>query len=90
MLPISLLVQVGGFTTHQAAGFLGACMPQGLLLHAPGAIAQLSGPGQAAQQRLAAEGLAWVPTVGTLCTLLCFALSLALNAQFTQVGLLMC
>lgn len=61
-------------------------MPQGLLLHAPGAAAQPGGPGQAVLQRLAAEGLGWVPTVGTLCTLLCFALSLALNAQFTQVG----
>ena len=81
-----LLGQAGGWYTHPSAGFLGACMPHGLLLHTPGTVAQLRGPGGAALQRLAAEGLAWVPTGGSLCTLLCFALSLALNSQYSQVG----
>lgn len=82
---LSWCVQVGSLYTEQAAGFLGSCLPQGLLLPGLPGAGSMRGPGAAALQRLTAEGLGWAPTVGNLSTLLCFALALALNAQLTQV-----
>jgi hypothetical protein len=82
----SLYAQAGSLYTEQAAGFLGSCLTQGLLPPGLPGARSMRGPGVAALQRLAAEGLGWVPTVGNLATLLCFALALALNAQLTQVG----
>lgn len=37
--------------------------------------------------RLGQEGLAWVPTLGNILTLLCFGLCLWVSARFTEVGL---
>lgn len=66
----------------RAAGFLGSCLPSGAML---GSGAGLKGSGGAAMHRLAAQGVGWAPTVGNLCTLLCFVLALALNAQLNEV-----
>jgi hypothetical protein len=70
---------------EKAAGFLGACLPQGAHPLAWGS-APLRGPGAAALNRLAVEGMAWAPTAGNLVALLCFALAIALNAQLTQAS----
>ena len=67
----------------QAAGFLGSCLPSSAML---GSSIGLKGAGGAAMHRLAAQGLGWAPTLGNLCTLLCFVLALALNAQLNEVG----
>ena len=67
----------------QAAGFLGSCPPSSAML---GGSLGLKGAGGAAMHKLAAQGLGWAPTVGNLCTLLCFVLALALNAQLNEVS----
>lgn len=36
--------------------------------------------------RLGQEGLAWVPTLGNILTLLCFGLCLWVSTRFTEVG----
>ena len=84
-----LCLQIGGLQAERAAGFLGACLPAGAFPSAFSS-APLRGSGGLALNRLAAEGLAWAPTVGNLATLLCFALALALNAQLTQVSGIHC
>ncbi len=66
----------------RASGFLGSCLPSGAML---GSSAGLKGSCAAALHRLAAQGVGWAPTVGNLCTLLCFVLALALNAQLNEV-----
>ena len=63
-------------------GFLGSCLPSGAML---GSAIGMKGAGGAAMHQLAAQGLGWAPTVGNLCTLLCFVLALALNAQLNEV-----
>ncbi len=72
-----------GMLERQAAGFLGSCLPSGAML---GGSLGLKGAGGAAMHKLAAQGLGWAPTVGNLCTLLCFVLALALNAQLNEVS----
>ena len=67
----------------QAAGFLGSCLPSSAML---GGSMGLRGAGGPAMHKLAALGLAWAPTVGNLCTLLCFVLALALNAQLNEAS----
>ena len=63
-------------------GFMGSCLPSGAML---GSAIGMKGAGGAAMHQLAAQGLGWAPTVGNLCTLLCFVLALALNAQLNEV-----
>lgn len=65
---------------HRAASFLGQCMPTYGAAPGMGRPA-LKGVAGAALQRLAQDGLAWVPTCCNLATLLCFGLCLALNFQ---------
>lgn len=72
-----------GMFGDQAAGFLGSCLPSGAIL---GSSIGLKGAGGAAMHKLDAQGLGWAPTVGNLCTLLCFVLGLALNSQLNEVG----
>ena len=67
---------------QQAAGFLGSCFPGGTAL---GSSMGLEGAAGAAMHQLAAQGLGWAPSLGNLCTLLCFVLALALNAQLNEV-----
>ncbi len=47
---------------------------------------RLEGAGALALQRLAAEGLGWVPTVGNALTLTALALGLSLNAFLNGAG----
>ena len=77
--------QGGSLYTEAAAGFLGGCLPQGLLLHAPLA-ASMRGPGAATLQRLGAEGLGWAPVAGNAAALLCLGIALGLNVELTQVA----
>ena len=72
-----------GMLEKQAGGFLGSCLPSSAML---GSSIGLKGAGGGAMHRLAAQGLGWAPTLGNLCTLLCFVLALALNAQLNEVG----
>lgn len=72
-----------GMLEKQAAGFLGSCLPSNAML---GSTFGLKGAGGEAMHRLDAQGLGWAPTLGNLCTLLCFVLALALNAQLNEVG----
>ena len=65
---------------HRAASFLGQCMPT--YVQQPGVgRAPLKGAAGQAMQRLAADGLGWVPTCCNVVTLLCFGLCLVLNWQ---------
>lgn len=57
---------------------LATCADARLPSPAPPAVQGAAG---AALQRLAQDGLAWVPTCCNLATLLCFGLCLALNFQ---------
>lgn len=67
---------------HKAASFLGQCMPT-YATTPGGGRSTLKGPAGAALQRLAQDGLAWVPTCCNLATMLCFGLCVALNAEIT-------
>eukprot|EP00887_Chlorella_sp_A99_P005591 scaffold1.g5591.t1 len=71
-----------GARLDAAAAFLGQCMPTHVLQPGRGR-PPLKGAGGVALQRLAQEGLGWVPTLGNLATLFCFGLCLALDGAVT-------
>lgn len=80
-------------TAGDSSGVLGygPCLPQmdlctilpSSLMSKFSKLLQLEGPGGVVLQRLSAEGLAWLPTLGNLFAINAFALGVALNSYIT-------
>eukprot|EP00884_Botryococcus_braunii_P004655 jgi/Botrbrau1/14190/Bobra.182_3s0123.1 len=76
--------RVSGAAAERASKFLGTCLPPGIPLVPVDRVAALKGVAGQAIARLGQEGLAWVPTVGNVLTLLCFGLCIWLSQRFTE------